>query len=59
MAAVNGRNSIASHTKTLKVGDIAPDFELRGHEGQEFKLSDLRGSKNVMLAFYPFAFTAT
>lgn len=59
MAAIDGRNSIASHTKTLNVGDSAPDFELRGHEGQEFRLSDLRGSKNVMLAFYPFAFTAT
>jgi peroxiredoxin len=59
MTVAKGRTTIAAETQTLKVGDTAPDFELRGHEAQEFKLSDLRGTKNVVLAFYPFAFTAT
>jgi len=42
----------------LKVGDTAPDFTLRGTGGREpVKLSDFRGKKNVVLAFYVLAFT--
>ena len=44
----------------VKVGDVAPDFTLRYFDGakvQEVKLSDYRGKKNVVLAFYIFAFT--
>ena len=44
----------------VKVGDMAPDFTLRYFDGakvQEVKLSDYRGKKNVVLAFYIFAFT--
>jgi peroxiredoxin len=53
-----GRTSVASSTQTLKVGDPAPDFELPGHRGGEkFKLSDLRGKKNVVLVFYPLDWT--
>jgi peroxiredoxin len=43
-----------------KVGDMAPDFTLKYFdEGklQDMKLSDYRGKKNVVLAFYVFAFT--
>jgi peroxiredoxin (alkyl hydroperoxide reductase subunit C) len=57
MAVAKGRKSVASSTKTLKVGDAAPDFELETHNGEKWKLSDMRGKKNVVLAFYPFAFT--
>jgi len=42
---------------TLKVGDEAPDFTLRDTAGKEVSLHDFRGNKNVMLAFYVFAFT--
>lgn len=42
---------------TLKVGDMAPDFSLPSTAGQPVKLSDFRGKKNVVLAFYPAAFT--
>ena len=42
----------------LKVGDAAPDFTLRSHDGREITLSKLRGS-NVVLAFFAFAFTNT
>ncbi|MGH2592372.1 MAG: thioredoxin-dependent thiol peroxidase [Anaerolineae bacterium] len=38
--------------KTLKVGDMAPDFELPGDSGRMVKLSDFRG-KRVILYFYP------
>jgi peroxiredoxin len=41
----------------LKVGDAAPDFALTDTEGQTVKLSDFRGKKNVVLAFYVLAFT--
>jgi cytochrome oxidase Cu insertion factor (SCO1/SenC/PrrC family) len=41
----------------LKVGDMAPDFTLRDNAGQTVKLSDFRGKKNVVLAFYVLAFT--
>ena len=54
-----GRTSLADRTPTLAVGDEAPDFELRTHSGDTFRLSELRGKKNVVLAFYPFAFTGT
>jgi peroxiredoxin len=58
MAVSFGRKSNASKTSTLKVGDPAPDFELPGHRGGErFKLSDMRGKKNVVLVFYPLDWT--
>ena len=41
----------------LKVGDPAPDFALTDTEGQTVRLSDFRGKKNVVLAFYVLAFT--
>jgi peroxiredoxin (alkyl hydroperoxide reductase subunit C) len=36
------------------VGDPAPDFELQATGDRKIKLSDYRGEKNVVLAFYPF-----
>lgn len=36
----------------LKVGDMAPDFELMSDSGERVKLSDFRG-KRVILYFYP------
>jgi len=44
----------------LKVGDIAPDFKMQFFDGKDLKdvsLSEYRGKKNVVLAFYVFAFT--
>src|SRR5512137_1700120 len=41
----------------LQVGDVAPDFELPASGNRTIKLSDYRGKKNVLLAFYPFAFS--
>ena len=43
-------------TRTLKVGDAAPDFELKDENRQDFKLSEQRG-KNVVLNFFPAAFS--
>lgn len=59
MTVRSGRTSLASETSTLKVGDKAPDFELPGHRDKEtVRLGDFRGSKNVVLAFYPLDWTA-
>ncbi len=40
----------------IKVGDLAPDFNLKDQNGVEFKLSDLKGKK-VLLSFHPLAWT--
>ena len=41
------------------VGETAPDFTLKSTEGREVTLSSLRGERNVLLAFFPLAFTST
>jgi peroxiredoxin Q/BCP len=41
----------------LKVGDDAPDFKLQGSDGKTYKLSDFKGKKPVVLAWFPKAFT--
>lgn len=41
----------------LKVGDEAPDFTLPATTGDKVTLSSFRGKKNVVLAFFPAAFT--
>jgi peroxiredoxin (alkyl hydroperoxide reductase subunit C) len=41
----------------LNIGDIAPDFTLRDQNNEEITLSSFRGSKVVLLVFYPWAFT--
>ena len=40
-----------------EAGQAAPDFKLKGPGGQPFTLSEYRGSKNVLLVFYPLAFS--
>jgi peroxiredoxin len=58
MAAPIGRTKIATETATLKVGDRAPEFSLRSHDGREISLGGLRGQR-VVIAFFAFAFTNT
>ncbi|MGH4014839.1 MAG: peroxiredoxin [Pseudonocardiaceae bacterium] len=41
----------------LEVGDKAPDFTLKDQNNQERTLSEFRGTKNVLLVFYPLAFS--
>ena len=43
----------------IEVGAEAPDFTLKDQNGQEVRLSSFRGVKNVLLVFYPLAFTGT
>src|SRR6185295_15860327 len=42
-----------------RVGDLAPDFTLPSTSGADVALSSLRGKRNVVLAFFPLAFTST
>ena len=47
-------------TTMPKVGDLAPDFKMSYFDGKDLKevtLSQYRGQKQVVLAFYVFAFT--
>lgn len=45
-----------AHTN-LKAGDAAPDFTLLDNHWKPVHLSEFRGKKNVVLAFYVLAFT--
>ena len=42
---------------SIKVGQPAPDFTLNSHLDTQVTLSDLRGRKNVVIAFFPLAWT--
>jgi peroxiredoxin len=65
MAAMLLTGAVATTTPVFaqsmpKVGDMAPDFSLKyitGTDVKDVKLSDYRGKKNVVLAFFVFAFT--
>jgi mycoredoxin-dependent peroxiredoxin len=41
----------------VEVGQEAPDFELKNQHGEPVRLSSFRGAKNVVLVFYPLAFS--
>lgn len=43
--------------QTPTVGEPAPDFTLENQNGEKTTLSSLRGAKNVLVVFYPFAFS--
>lgn len=43
----------------LLIGDPAPDFTLNATNGTTLSLSAYRGSQNVLIAFFPLAFTST
>jgi mycoredoxin-dependent peroxiredoxin len=44
-------------TTAIAVGATAPDFTLKDQNGQDVTLSSFRGHKNVVVVFYPFAFS--
>ena len=49
----------AETTALVNVGEEAPEFKGRDDSGELVTLSDFRGKKNVMLVFYPYAFSGT
>jgi peroxiredoxin len=42
---------------SVEVGDLAPDFTLKDQNNQEVTLSQFKGEKNVLIVFYPLAFS--
>src|SRR6195952_728903 len=42
---------------SLDIGSAAPDFTLKNQHGEDISLSSYRGDKNVVLVFFPFAFS--
>ncbi len=54
--AVTGASQ-AQESGPPKVGDAAPNFELKGSDGKNYKLSDFKGKQGVVVAWYPKAFT--
>ena len=59
--AVSSAGAAGKEAQSMpKVGDLAPDFKLQYFDGNDLKdvtLSQYRGQKQVVLAFYVFAFT--
>ncbi len=56
-ALINAQQTPKPMQTNLKVGDAAPDFSLTDTDGNAVKLSDFKGKKSVVLAFYVLAFT--
>jgi hypothetical protein len=59
-AVAQSKPAEAGSASMPKVGDVAPDFKLNYFDGNDLKevsLSQYRGSKNVVVAFFIFAFT--
>ena len=42
---------------TIEIGNSASDFKLKNQHGEEISLSMFKGKKNVVVLFYPFAFS--
>jgi len=47
----------AARAGELKPGDAAPEFALPGSDGHTYRLSDFKGKRAVVLAWFPKAFT--
>ena len=48
---------VAVAAEELKVGDKAPDFTLKASDGKTYSLSDFKGKKGIVIAWFPKAFT--
>jgi peroxiredoxin Q/BCP len=57
LAAALAVSVTAQAPTELKVGDNAPDFSLQASDGKTYKLSDFKGKKAVVVAWFPKAFT--
>lgn len=53
-----GLAMMALSANALEVGDMAPDFELPGSDGETYRLADYRGGQAVVLAWFPRAYTS-
>lgn len=56
LVIILGTGAVAQAAE-LSVGDKAPDFKLVASDGKTYRLSDFKGKKAVVLAWFPRAFT--
>jgi peroxiredoxin Q/BCP len=56
-ATITGAQTPSPAGPELKVGDAAPDFSLEASDGKTYRLSDFKGKKAVVIAWFPKAFT--
>lgn len=49
--------SDAQDSPKIAVGEMAPDWSLKGTDDKTYKLSDFKGKKAVVVAWYPAALT--
>src|SRR5688572_18620717 len=56
-SAADPKDAAIPGARELKVGDVAPDFELPGTDGKTYRLADFRGRQTVVLAWFAKAFT--
>ncbi len=57
LAGLTALGAAAASAAPLAVGDKAPDVTLPSTRGESVKLANYHGKKNVVMAFYPKAFT--
>lgn len=57
LVGMTALGAVSASAAPLAVGDQAPDVSLPSTKGETVKLADYRGKKNVVMAFYPKAFT--
>jgi peroxiredoxin Q/BCP len=57
MAALTAGAMAQTQSAELKVGDPAPNFKLQATDGKTYQLSDFKGKKAVVIAWFPKAFT--
>jgi peroxiredoxin Q/BCP len=57
LALMLAAGGVAHAAAELNVGDAAPDFALGASDGKTYRLSDFKGKKAVVLAWFPKAFT--
>ena len=50
---------LGPQARMLQPGDLAPDFSLQASDGKTYSLSDYRGVKPVVIAWFPKANTKT
>jgi peroxiredoxin Q/BCP len=56
---VLGLSCVTGHVLAadLAVGDMAPEFELKGSDGKTYRSSDFKGKCPIVLCWFPKAFT--
>ena len=57
LSAAFGNSATGASGGSLDTGDAAPDFTLTGSDGKTYKLSDFKGKRAVVIAWFPKAFT--